>query len=248
MAPPQVNAPPLPAAQADSPAFGALPSPLDAVDDVRSTAKWTIAAFAAVGSALISGGPLVAIGKVHGTAHIIIAGLGLAAVLAGVCVAIWQTSNVLTPFITTPATVLRLTDLTTLIDASPEEFFGSAATSVRNLVMHRRAMAQLQRALTAETDQAIRQTLAQNLARAQRNVARTDPYVRWLLAFAHVWQVQQALRRARRWTVAGGVLVVAGAVALLAVSSGSSASTPARSSLVPVHAARVQATPAVPSR
>jgi len=68
----------------------------------------------------------------------------------------------------------------------------------------------------AETDQARRQTLAQNLARAQVNVTRTDPYVRWLLAFAHVWQVQRALRQARRWTVAGGILVVAGAVAFLA--------------------------------
>jgi hypothetical protein len=216
----QVNAPPLPPAPADSPAFGVLPSPLDAVDDLRSTAKWTIAAFGAVGSALISGGPLVAVGKVHGAAHLVIAGLGLAAVLAGVCLAIWQTSNVLTPFVTTPATILTLTDLTALIDASPEEFFGTAATSVRNLLMHRRAVTLLRRALATETDQARRQTLAQNLARAQLSVARTDPYVRWLLAFAHVWQVQQALRQARRWTAAGGILVVAGAVAFLAVSGG----------------------------
>jgi hypothetical protein len=216
----QVNAAPLPPAASDSPAFGVLPSPLDAVDDMRSTAKWTIAAFGAVGSALISGGPLVAVGKVHGTAHIVIAGLGLAAVLAGVCVAIWQTSNVLTPFITTPATVRTLTGLITLIDASPEEFFGSAATSVRNLLMHRRAETELQRALATATDPAVRQNLAQNLARVQLSVTRTDPYVRWLLTFAHAWQVQQALRLARRWTAAGGILVVAGAVAFLAVSGG----------------------------
>jgi hypothetical protein len=219
----QVNAPPLPPAQdaqADSPAFGVLPSPLDAVDDMRSTAKWTIAAFGAAGSALISGGPLVAAGKVHGTAHIVIAGLGLAAVLAGVCVAIWQTSNVLTPFITTPATVLTLTGLVALIDASPAEFFGSAATSVRNLLMHRRAETMLRRALATETDKAVRQNLEQNLARVQLSVTRTGPYVRWLVAFAHAWQVQQALRQARRWTVAGGILVVAGAVAFLAVSGG----------------------------
>jgi hypothetical protein len=218
VAPPQVNAPPLPPGPADDPAFGVLPSPLDSVDDMRSTAKWTIAAFGAVGSALISGGPLVAVGKVHGAAHIAIAAAGLAAILAGVCAAIWQTSSVLTPFVTTPATVRGLTDLTALIDANPEEFFGSAATSVRNLLVHRRATAKLRRELAAETDQARRQTLGQNLARAELNVTRTDPYVRWLVGFAHAWQVQQALQRARRWTVAGGVLVVAGAVALLAVA------------------------------
>ena len=134
-------------------------------------------------------------------------------------VAIWQTSNVLAPIITTPATVEKLADLTSMIDKSPEEFFGSAATSVKNLLMHRRAMAKLQRALAAETDIARRRTLRRNLQRAQLNVARTDPYLRWLLAIAHVWQIQKALQRARLWTLAGGVLVVAGAVAFLAVSS-----------------------------
>jgi hypothetical protein len=43
-----------------------LPSPLDAVDDLRAAARWTIAAAGAVGAALISGGSLVAVGKVHG--------------------------------------------------------------------------------------------------------------------------------------------------------------------------------------
>jgi hypothetical protein len=217
--PTPVPAAPQPPGQTGSPTFGALPSPLDAVADLRSTAKWTIAAFGAVGTALVTGGPLVAVGKIHGAGHIIIAGLGLVAVLAGVTVAIWQTSNVLAPIITTPATVEKLADLTSMIDKSPEEFFGSAATSVKNLLMHRRAMAKLQRALAAETDIARRRTLRRNLQRAQLNVARTDPYLRWLLAIAHVWQIQKALQRARLWTLAGGVLVVAGAVAFLAVSS-----------------------------
>jgi len=59
-------------------AFEGLPSPLEAVDDLQSAAKWTLAAEGAVGVALISGGPLVAVGQVHGTAHALLAGAGLA--------------------------------------------------------------------------------------------------------------------------------------------------------------------------
>jgi hypothetical protein len=210
---------PQPPAPAGGAPFDALPSPLDAVDDLRATAKWTIVAFGAVGAAMISGGPLVAIGTVHGSVHIVVAGLGLAAVLVGVAVAIWQTTKVLTPVITTPTTIEKLTDLTALIDAHPEEFFGATATSVSDLLLHRRAAVKLQRELAAETDANRIRVLTQNLHRAQANITRTDPYLRWLLALAHVWQIQAALRRARGWTLGGGLLVVAGAVAFLAVTA-----------------------------
>src|ERR1700734_2438056 len=87
-------------------ALGSLPSPLDAVDDLRAAAKWTLAAAGAVGAALISGGPLVAVGQVHGLGHALLAGLGLALALAGVGIAIWSTSKVLAPRLTTRRTVM----------------------------------------------------------------------------------------------------------------------------------------------
>jgi hypothetical protein len=85
--------------------FAALPSPLAAVDDMRSVAKWMLAAAGAIGAALIGGGPLVAVGQVHGVHHAIIAGLGLLAAIFGVWLAIWSTTKVLAPRLTTPATL-----------------------------------------------------------------------------------------------------------------------------------------------
>lgn len=199
-----------------------LPSPLDAVADMRATAKWLLGALGAVGAALVGGSPLVGIGRVHGIADALLAGGGLLAVLVGVGTAVWQTSRVLEPTVVTVADLSgkRLRELVARIDAAPEEYFGTAATSVANLLMHRGVAARLHRAHEAEKDVRRKRALAHNLSRAQTNVERTDPYVKWLLALAHAEQVRFALRRARRWTVVGGVLLVAGVVAFLVATGG----------------------------
>ena len=201
-------------------ALGALASPLDAVDDLRSAARWTIAAAGAVGTALISGGPLVAVGKVHGLGNAIVAGAALVVALAGVGLAIWQTSLVLTPFLTTPATVREpaLRGLREIIDAAPGEFFGLAASGVDDLLQHRAVAVNLSRMIAGEQDPGRRALLERNMRRVQANIARTDPYVRWLLGMAHVWQMQAALRRARLYTFLGGVIVAVGAVAFFTVT------------------------------
>src|SRR5258708_30667053 len=85
--------------------FGELPPPLDSVADLRSAAKWTIAAAGAVGTALIGGVPLVAAGQVHGIGRAVLVAAGLVVALTGVGLAIWQTSQVLVPPITTAATL-----------------------------------------------------------------------------------------------------------------------------------------------
>src|ERR1035437_402699 len=207
------------AADPDLP-FGSLPAPLDAVDDLRAAARWTIAAAGAVGAALISGGPLVAVGKVHGVGNAFIAGAALVVALGGVSLAIWQTGLALVPPLTTPATLNRdsVSGLREIIDAAPADFFGVVASGVGDLLRHRPIAVNLSRQVMAENDPARRAVLEDHLRRALANVARTDPYVRWLLATAHVWQMKAALRRARWCTFLGGVLVVAGMVAFLSVT------------------------------
>jgi len=201
-------------------AFSALPSPLDAVADLRSAARWTIAAAGAVGTALISGGPLVAVGKVHGLGNAVVAGAALVVALAGVGLAIWQTSLVLTPFLTTPATLREpeLRGLRKIIDADPADFFGVAASGIDDLLQHRAVAVNLSRMIASEQDPGRRGLLEGHMQRVQANIARTDPYVRWLLAMAHVWQMQAALRRARWYTFLGGVIVAVGAVAFFTVT------------------------------
>jgi hypothetical protein len=191
-----------------------LPSPLDAVDDLRSAAKWTIVAAGAVGAALISGGPLVAVGQVHGTAHALIAGAGLVLSLIGVGLAIWTTSTVLSPRLTTPATLRSpaLAGLRAIIEADPAQFFGPVATSVDVLLLHREVTVTLVRLLAAEKEPGKRATFERQLQRAKGNAERAAPYVRWLLAIGHVWQIKQALERSRWFTLAGGVVVIAGSV------------------------------------
>lgn len=211
---------PDPAAPGTPMPFDALPSPLDAVDDLRAAARWMIAAAGAVGAVLLSGGPLVAVGKVTGLGHALIAGAALVVALAGVGLAIWQTSRVLVPPVTTPATLRQdsTKELREIIDESPADFFGLAATSVEDLLRHRAIAANLSQEVIAEGDPRRRAVLERHLRRAQANIARTDPYVRWLLAMAHVWQIQAALRRARWFSLVAVVLVAAGAVAFFWVT------------------------------
>jgi hypothetical protein len=223
--------------------FGALPSPLAAVDDMRATAKWTLVAAGAVGTALISGGPLVAVGQVHGTAHAVIAGAGLLIALGGIGVAIWVTSEVLTPRLTTPATLAdkKLKGFRSEIEKSPEQFFGVLATDVQGLLRYQVIAINLARQLATETDPDRHAKINKQLQRAMRNAARADPYVRWLLTAALAWQVKAALRRSRLSTMAGGVLVIVGAVLFFSVT-GSSGPT-----YVPVLTPQVTAVPSAPA-
>jgi hypothetical protein len=203
-------------------AFEGLPSPLEAVDDLRGAAKWTLAAEGAVGAALISGGPLVAVGQVHGPAHALLAGAGLVVALGGVGLAIWFTSKVLSPRLTTPQTLRSpaVAGLRRVIEAEPAQFFGVVATKVDALLLHQEVAADLARKVVAEKDPARRQVIKRQLRRTEVNAARAGPYVRWLLALAHVWQIEADLRRSRWFTLAGGVLVVAGAVLFFIATGG----------------------------
>jgi hypothetical protein len=203
-------------------AFEGLPSPLEAVDDLRAAAKWTLAAEGAVGTALISGGPLVAVGQVHGTGHALVAGAGLAVALGGVGLAIWFTSKVLTPRLTTPETLRSpsLAGLRQVIETQPAQFFGVVATRVNVLLEHQEVAVDLARKVATEKDPARRQLIQRQLRRAEANATRAAPYVRWLLALAHVWRIEADLRRSRWSTLLGGMLVVAGAVLFFTAAGG----------------------------
>jgi hypothetical protein len=198
-----------------------LPSPLDAIGDLRAAARWMIAAAGAVGAVLIGGGPLVAVGKVHGLGHAVIAAISLLVGLVGVGLAIWQTSLVLVPPITTASTLRHesMRGLREMIERAPSDYFGLAAVSVEDLLRHREIAAQVYEQLKVARDPARQASLRRYLDRVQANLRRTNPYVRWLLATAHVWQIQAALRRARWCTLAGAALVAVGTVGLLSVTS-----------------------------
>jgi hypothetical protein len=222
-----------------------LPSPLDSVSDMRAAAKWMLAAAGAVGAALISGGPLVAVGQVHGVLHAVLAGLGLAIALGGVGTAIWFTSKVLVPRLITPAvlkeagrpeptpprgSVLRvrlpaflqptgqreLAALKELIDAEPAEFFGIAATSVDGLFARQEVLRQnaasLARRAAWEQGPQRRAMYRDQIRRVEESGERVGRYVRYLLALGLAWQIKADLELSRKWTLAGAVLVIAGAV------------------------------------
>jgi hypothetical protein len=230
-------------AQGAASAGDTLPSPLTAVEDMRATAKWTLAVVGATGAALISGGPLVAVGRVHGIADSVLAGVGLACALAGIGLAIWFTSTVLMPRLTTPAVFteqqtsllsrkpsLKLAALTNQVDQSPTYFFGELATSVSDLLARRAktldGIQKVAEAIAVSADVTMNAQLRAALARLQSDLARLDAGLQSLLPLAHAWLVGADLKRSRLWTLAGGVLVVAGAVLFFSVT-GSSGQAPA---------------------
>lgn len=210
-----------------------LPSPLDAVDDLRTTAKWTLAAAGAVGAALISGGPLVAIGNVHGLSHALLAGLGLVLALAGVAASIWSTSRVLAPRLTTARTLTspRLADLRTALDLDED--------GVREILQRPGREREIAASLARQAAGAGNHrppALEHHLRRVTDNAARADSDARRLLALGHVWQIQADLKLSRRCTLGGGLLVVAGAV-LFFIAAGSGPT------YVPVLTPQVTSTP-----
>jgi hypothetical protein len=74
----------------------------DAIERVRATAKWLIAAFAAVGAALTASIPLSNLGNAHG-GRFVLAAVGAGLALVGIILAVLAVSTVLTPnFLTLP--------------------------------------------------------------------------------------------------------------------------------------------------
>jgi hypothetical protein len=111
---------------------GADPRPLqfrEAVDTVRATAKWLIAAFAAVGAALAASIPLSSFGDAQGS-RLWLAVIGASLAFGGIALAILSVSHVLTP------SFLNLDRVTTLISddvASDKTLLAGASSSLPDL-------------------------------------------------------------------------------------------------------------------
>jgi hypothetical protein len=120
---------------------------------------------------------------------------------------------------------LKLAALTELIDQNPTYFFGELATSVSDLLARRaktlNGAQQVAEALAASRDVTMNAQLQVALARLQSDLARIDACLRSLLPLAHAWLVAADFKRSRLWTLAGGVLVVAGAVLFFSVTGSS---------------------------
>jgi hypothetical protein len=215
--------------------WSGLPSPLEAVEDMRTTAKWIIGAAAAVGVVLLGGAPLAAVGKVHGVGSAVEAYVGLVIGLAGVGWAIWQTSEALIPPATTLSTLEtpELAGLRAQIAADPAAFYGSFGTSVADLQAASRlfdtAAARVAIMLAAELDPTRQRILTQGMADASANATQARGRLRWLLALTHAWRVQNLLRRARLHAFAGAAAAALGAVLFVtATTTNSSTATPRR--------------------
>jgi hypothetical protein len=206
------------------------PSPLDAVPDMRSTAKWTIAALGAVGAVMIGAIPLSTLGKLDGAADLAIASIGLVLGVGGVAWAIWHTSEALTPPVTTLSSLdsRELAPLRAYLERSPESFFGPFGASVDELVaqggFHAQVAINLADAVALEKDPNRRQNLERTLADAQANASMARILQRQLLEFAHAWQVRAALRRARFHTMTAVGVTLFGVI-LVMIAAASPAST-----------------------
>jgi hypothetical protein len=202
-----------------------LPSPLDAVADMRATARWTIAAAASVGAFALGGTPLAVLGELRNTGDAVAAAAGIVIVLAGVCWSIWRTSEALTPPITTIEALdtAALRPLRDLIAQSPRSFFGPFGNSADDLRREYQRQAdiarRLKKELAAEVSPTRRATWEQALRDTQANVDYCARLQRRLLAFVHTWQVREALRRARRHTMAATMVGAAGVFLLLTATT-----------------------------
>jgi len=193
---------------------------------MRATARWTIAATAAVGGLLLGGVPLAAIGKVHGAAAITLAVGGLVLAVAGVVWAIWWTGEALVPrFVTLRSLQDRdLADLRTEIAAAPEIFFGPFGPTVDALDtacrLHATVAVNLSELLVKERNEDRHAELTHRLSAARTNAANAAARRKALLDLILAWQVRAALRRARVQTLLASVIIVVGVVMFLFATDG----------------------------
>ncbi|MEU6730279.1 hypothetical protein ABZ917_41810 [Nonomuraea wenchangensis] len=222
-------------------------SPLEAVTDLRATAKWILAAAAAVGAALLGGGPLTAVGTIQDVPHAVAAFSGLLLGLLGVGWAIWFTADALIPPLTTPAsldTEPALADLRARIAREPAAFYGPFGTSAaelgRRLAFHQKVAANLAELLATDQDPARRQVLALHRERADAAVLAARRRLRALSELAHAWQVRAQLRRARLHALAGAAVTAAGAVIFLVATGGNGTDAVPGAPAVPTATAEVR--------
>jgi hypothetical protein len=201
-----------------------LPSADDAVADMRATAKWTIAAAAAVGALLLGGAPLAATNKIHGAGHVVLAAIGLTLALAAVAWIIRQISETLMPRVVSLSALddPDLADLRRLIEVEPTTFFGDFGDTRTDLaaaaLMHDRVVANTAYLLAREQDPARMRLLEQTLADARANSRSAHQLQRQLLEFVHAWKVRGAVRTARRHTLFAALVVLIGATVFLATT------------------------------
>jgi hypothetical protein len=204
-----------------------LPSPLESVADMRAAAKWILAALAGTGAALLGGGPLTAVGRIHGVGHAVTAYAGLLLSLVGVGWAIWRTADALIPPLTTPRSLESsplLADLRARIADEPESFYGPFGTSVadlhRALAFHTTVTRNIERLLEREAPDGPRRAhLLRKLAESRTATATIHARLRSLGELAHAWQVRAQLRNARLHALAGGALAALGAMVFLSAAS-----------------------------
>lgn len=220
-----------------APAAGS--SPIDAVPDMRATAKWMLAALAAVGAVLLAGVPLTAMRSAASTGRLLFAVAGLAVALAGVGWALWVTSEALMPRLVSYQDLSgeRFAEIRSAIEAQPELFLGPSARRGpralpdfnQNCAANREALQNVTRLLAAETDPGRREALAAARRQAASWVADDYARISRLAALMYAWDVRAGVRRARVHTFVGCGITLIGALCLVLSTSGAdtAAKTPA---------------------
>lgn len=207
-------------------------SPLESVADMRTTAKWIVAAAAGACTALLGAAPLVALGKVNGVGEAVQALAGLCLALVGLAWIIWQTAEALIPPVTTLASLRepRFAGLRERIQQDPGAFFGAFGRTVEELSMAveqwRNTHVNTGEILDREEDPVRRRILERGMHAAQANADQAGARLTRLVEFAHAWDVRERLRRARLHAFGGAVVVVLGAVIFATSTGGGTPSKP----------------------
>ncbi|MFJ3666925.1 hypothetical protein ACIPSE_10765 [Streptomyces sp. NPDC090106] len=210
-------------------AAAAASSPLDAVPDMRATAKWMVAAWAGVGAVLLAGVPLTVMRSAASTGRLLGALAGLVVALTGVGWALWVTSEALMPRLVSYRELgsPRFAEIKAAVEAEPELFLGPSASGGATALgafdtartTHRQALRGITELLEAESDPTRRQALAAARRQAVSWVADDYARVSRLAALMYAWDVRAGVRRARVHTFVGCGLTLVGAFLLILATS-----------------------------
>jgi hypothetical protein len=192
---------------------------LGGIDGVRTTAKWLIAAFAAIGGSLIAGSQLSDLGKLtDDTGRLLLALLGATVGLAGAAFAIYFTAKVLLPTQVLLGEVIKDEGKTAIgkaVAADPGLLEGHGSSIKETHEKYVASLAAYEAAWKAysdETDATKKAPLATELSEAEgeRNtLAETLNHIRKLALFT---AVKDAFSSAAPFIIGGAAAAAAGIV------------------------------------
>lgn len=179
------------------------------IDQLRATAKWIIAAYAAVGAALAGGSQLSSLGAIHGQ-RLILAAAGALFAFVGIAVAIGAVVKVLTPEQTDLSELTPSSSVGTRVSRDPSLLLGQAPSLEDLRSDYLKALTAFAEARQLSNSNPTDTDLKQDALNNQDRLKALSHAVQYLRTLMLYDKVRYAFTGTKRWLIGAYIAVASG--------------------------------------